>query len=235
MKWTESVMVAFQSRKSKKKEKKKSQLLTFWQQCGPTIVLCISFLFLVFFKCTMYFWLRVHLQLAGYFCVQIMCVNPQDSKHVSSSAFSIWHLHVNVLFVPCFCFLFVGRYEVRVEACTELGCSSSDWSSILTLEAPPTGQTAPLLDLQPDKDTKLQTSFLLTWSPPAEPNGRILYYEVHRRLDSPTATHNSDAVTAVYRNSSTTWKDNGLHPYTVYQYQVYYLFWVEKKVWKCWQ
>uniref|UniRef100_A0A3P9BUF9 Usherin n=1 Tax=Maylandia zebra TaxID=106582 RepID=A0A3P9BUF9_9CICH len=113
------------------------------------------------------------------------------------------------------------RYEVRVEACTELGCSSSDWSSILTLEAPPTGQTAPLLDLQPDKDTKLQTSFLLTWSPPAQPNGRILYYEVHRRLDSPTATHNSDAVTAVYRNSSTTWKDNGLHPYTVYQYQVW--------------
>lgn len=187
------------------------------------------------YHCTMYFWLRVHLQLAGYFCVHIMCVNPQDSKHVSSSAFSIWCLHVNVLFVPCFCFLFVGRYEVRVEACTELGCSSSDWSSILTLEAPPTGQTAPLLDLQSDKDTKLQTSFLLTWSPPAQPNGRILYYEVHRRLDSPTATHNSDAVTAVYRNSSTTWKDNGLHPYTVYQYQVCYLFWVEKKVWKCWQ
>ncbi|XP_051795531.1 usherin [Acanthochromis polyacanthus] len=113
------------------------------------------------------------------------------------------------------------RYEVRVEACTALGCSSSDWSSILTLEAPPAGQTAPLLDLQPDTHTNLHTSFLLTWSPPAQPNGKILHYEVYRRLDSTTDTPRHDAATAVYRNVSTTCKDNGLLPYTVYQYQVW--------------
>ncbi|MED6251568.1 hypothetical protein ATANTOWER_032839, partial [Ataeniobius toweri] len=72
-------------------------------------------------------------------------------------------------------------YEVRVEACTVLGCSSSDWSSVLTLEAPPAGQPAPLLDLTSDPPTGLRTSFLLTWSPPAQSNGRILHYEVYRR------------------------------------------------------
>ncbi|XP_047436500.1 usherin [Mugil cephalus] len=113
------------------------------------------------------------------------------------------------------------RYEVRVEACTALGCSSSDWSSILTPEAPPAGQTGPLLDLQPDTHTGLQTSFLLTWSPPAKPNGRILHYEVHRRLENATGTHRSEAATVVCRNVSTTCKDNGLQPYTVYQYQVW--------------
>ncbi|XP_044201958.1 usherin [Thunnus albacares] len=113
------------------------------------------------------------------------------------------------------------RYEVRVEACTALGCSSSDWSSILTLEAPPAGQTAPLLDLQPDTHTSLQTTFLLTWSPPAQPNGRILHYEVYRRLDHTTDTHRSDAATPVCRNVSTTCKDEGLLPYTVYQYQLW--------------
>lgn len=128
------------------------------------------------------------------------------------------------------CFVFVCRYEVRVEACTALGCSSSDWSSILTLEAPPTGQTAPLLDLQADRDTELQTGFLITWSPPAQPNGRILYYEVHRRLGSTTDTHNSAAATVVYRNVSTTCKDYGLRSYTVYHYQVSYPFRVEKEL-----
>uniref|UniRef100_A0A3P8RYW1 Usherin n=1 Tax=Amphiprion percula TaxID=161767 RepID=A0A3P8RYW1_AMPPE len=118
-------------------------------------------------------------------------------------------------------FMCLCRYEVRLEACTALGCSSSDWTSILTLEAPPAGQTAPLLDLQPDTHTSLHTSFLLTWSPPAQPNGKILHYEVYRRLDSTTDTHRLDAATVVYKNVSTTCKDNGLLPYTVYQYQVW--------------
>ncbi|CAJ1048931.1 LOW QUALITY PROTEIN: usherin [Xyrichtys novacula] len=113
------------------------------------------------------------------------------------------------------------RYEVRVEACTALGCSSSDWSSILTLEAPPTGQSTPLLDLRPDARTGLQTTFLLTWSPPAQPNGKVLHYEVYRRLaQTPPDTHRQEAATLIYRNISTTFEDEALQPYTVYQYQV---------------
>ncbi|XP_074522167.1 usherin [Halichoeres trimaculatus] len=112
------------------------------------------------------------------------------------------------------------RYEVRVEACTALGCSSSDWSSVLTLEAPPAGQTVPLLDLRPDANTGLQTTFLLTWSPPVQPNGRVLHYEVYRRLEQTTDPHREDSATLIYRNITTTYKDEALQPFTVYQYQV---------------
>ncbi|KAM4744035.1 usherin isoform 2-T2 [Anableps anableps] len=112
------------------------------------------------------------------------------------------------------------RYEVRVEACTMLGCSSSDWSSVLTLEAPPAGQPAPLLDLISDPRTSLQTSFLLTWSPPGQSNGRILHYEVYRRQES-SDTDKTGAATVVYKNVSTSFKDDRLQPYTAYQYQVW--------------
>ncbi|XP_077419247.1 usherin isoform X1 [Vanacampus margaritifer] len=113
------------------------------------------------------------------------------------------------------------RYEVRVEACTQLGCSSSDWSSVLTPEAPPAGQTAPLLDLQPDTHTGLQTTFLLTWSPPAQPNGRSPRYEVYRRLEPTTDELRNDAATLVYNYSSTNCKDEGLLPFTTYEYQLW--------------
>lgn len=112
------------------------------------------------------------------------------------------------------------RYEVRVEACTALGCTSSDWSPVLTLEAPPSGQSAPLLDLQRDAESGLQNTFLLTWSPPLQPNGRVLHYEVHRRLQRPAESPGSGTATLLCKNLTTTYKDEALEPYTVYQYQV---------------
>ncbi|KAJ7988957.1 hypothetical protein DPEC_G00314570 [Dallia pectoralis] len=111
------------------------------------------------------------------------------------------------------------RYEVRVEACTEQGCASSDWASVLTLESPPTGQNVPLLELQ--RDTKgLQTVFLLSWSPPAQPNGIVLRYEVYRRVGQNHVVHGG-AAALVCRNASMTCCDAGLLPYTNYQYQVW--------------
>lgn len=133
-----------------------------------------------------------------------------------------WLCCHNYLFCSENCdYMRVYRYEVRVEACTALGCSSSDWSSVLTLEAPPAGQTASLLDLQPDQHTGLQTTFFLTWSPPAQPNGRVLHYAVYRRVDHTTDAQGSNAETLIYRNVSTSCKDEGLQPYTVYHYQVW--------------
>lgn len=107
---------------------------------------------------------------------------------------------------------------MRVEACTVLGCSSSEWSYVLTLEAPPAGQSAPLLDLQPDALTHLHTTFLVTWSPPVQPNGKVLHYELVRR--QATDNNADDTTTLVYTNISTTYKDEALQPYTLYQYQV---------------
>ncbi|KAM6979899.1 usherin [Aplochiton taeniatus] len=110
------------------------------------------------------------------------------------------------------------RYEVWVEACTELGCASSDWASVLTLEAPPAGQTAPLLHLQ--RDAKgMQTVFALSWSPPSQPNGRVLHYELYRKLEETTAIEGG--ATLVCRNLSTSCRDEELEPYTSYKYQVW--------------
>lgn len=107
---------------------------------------------------------------------------------------------------------------MRVEACTALGCSSSEWSSVFTLEAPPAGQSAPLLDLQPGALKHLQTTFLVAWSPPAQPNGKVLHYELLRR--HATDNNSGDTTTLLYRNISTTYKDEALQPYTLYHYQV---------------
>ncbi|XP_072555094.1 usherin isoform X5 [Paramormyrops kingsleyae] len=110
------------------------------------------------------------------------------------------------------------RYEVRLEACTMLGCASSDWVAVQTLEAPPAGQVAPTLQLQKDANG-LQTTFLLSWPPPSQPNGKILHFELYRRLvvDSIAAP----LATLVYRNASTSYHDTKLRPDTAYEYQVW--------------
>lgn len=112
---------------------------------------------------------------------------------------------------------FLCRYEVRMEACTLLGCAASDWSSIQTQEAPPAGQSAPLLELQADSNG-MQTVFLLSWSPPAQANGKLLHYELYRRLGDDSEGHSS--ATLVYSNVSTSHHDRKLLPYTAYEYQV---------------
>ncbi|MFT7813012.1 usherin [Arapaima gigas] len=110
------------------------------------------------------------------------------------------------------------RYEVRLEACTLLGCASSEWATVQTLEAPPTGQSAPVLQLQMSTDGT-QTTFLLSWSPPAHPNGKILHFELYRRqiLDDNTTT----GAALVYKNTSTSYQDSQLLPYSAYEYQVW--------------
>lgn len=96
-----------------------------------------------------------------------------------------------------------------------LGCAASDWSSIQTQEVPPAGQSAPLLELQTDSEG-LQTVFLLSWPPPAQANGKLLHYELYRKLGEETGSQS----TLLYRNISTFYHDQKLLPYTAYEYQV---------------
>ncbi|XP_049320201.1 usherin isoform X1 [Astyanax mexicanus] len=110
------------------------------------------------------------------------------------------------------------RYEMRVEACTLLGCAASDWASVQTQEAPPAGQSAPLLELQTDSEG-MQTVFLLSWAPPTQSNGKLLHYELYRRPGEDTESHSAPIL--VYRNTSTSHHDRKLLPYTAYEYQVW--------------
>ena len=67
-------------------------------------------------------------------------------------------------------------YEFHLEACTSVGCSNSTFGSNTTREGPPEGLAPPVLTaLSP-------TSIQVTWAPPSQLNGIILYYELVRVL-----------------------------------------------------
>lgn len=108
------------------------------------------------------------------------------------------------------------RYEVQLQACTELGCASSEWASAQTLEAPPAVQPAPLIEIQTAGGFQSTASIL--WTGPKQPNGKILYYELYRRRT--TQAHINLDLSLVYNGSSTSFKDDKLLPYTEYEYQV---------------
>ncbi|KAH0622701.1 hypothetical protein JD844_025231 [Phrynosoma platyrhinos] len=109
------------------------------------------------------------------------------------------------------------RYEVQVQACTLLGCTSSEWASVETLEAPPEIQPAPLIDLQTSHDG-FQSVLSIVWTGPKQPNGKILYYELYRRQTTPSQL-NLDLL-LIYNGSSTSFKDTMLLPFTGYEYQI---------------
>uniref|UniRef100_A0ABM5FBM8 Usherin n=1 Tax=Pogona vitticeps TaxID=103695 RepID=A0ABM5FBM8_9SAUR len=108
------------------------------------------------------------------------------------------------------------RYEVQVQACTLQGCTSSEWASVQTLEAPPEGQPAPLIDAQSSHEG-FQSVFSIVWTGPKQPNGKILYYELYRRQMTP----NQEDPVLVFNGSSSSFKDATLLPFTEYEYQVW--------------
>ncbi|XP_041108645.1 usherin [Polyodon spathula] len=110
------------------------------------------------------------------------------------------------------------RYEVRIEACTVLGCASSDWASTQTLEAPPANQTAPLIELHTDSDG-FQSVLLVSWPMPQQPNGKILYFELYRRQVTNPPT--SSGLVLIYKDVLTSFRDATLQPFTEYEYQVW--------------
>lgn len=110
------------------------------------------------------------------------------------------------------------RYEVQIQACTLLGCASSEWASTQTLEAPPELQPAPLIEVQMSPDG-LQSVCSVLWTGPQQLNGKILHYELYRRLA--THTHINLDLVLVYNGSLTSCKDVSLLPYTEYEYQVW--------------
>uniref|UniRef100_A0A8B9DD56 Usherin n=1 Tax=Anser cygnoides TaxID=8845 RepID=A0A8B9DD56_ANSCY len=111
-----------------------------------------------------------------------------------------------------------SRYEVQLQACTELGCASSEWASVQTLEAPPAAQPAPLIEIQ-TRTGGFQPASSILWTGPQQPNGKILYYELYRRRTS--QAHVNLELVLVYNGSSAFFRDHQLMPYTEYEYQVW--------------
>uniref|UniRef100_A0A1A8CGD6 Usher syndrome 2A (Autosomal recessive, mild) n=2 Tax=Nothobranchius kadleci TaxID=1051664 RepID=A0A1A8CGD6_NOTKA len=98
------------------------------------------------------------------------------------------------------------EYSYVVIANNSRGAVSSEVATAKTHPSAPSGVGLPIV-------TPLKAN---------QPNGRVLHYEVHRRPHaSADANNTDDAATVVFRNVSMSYKDRGLQPYTLYQYQVW--------------
>ncbi|XP_058895005.1 usherin [Kogia breviceps] len=110
------------------------------------------------------------------------------------------------------------RYEVRIQACTRLGCASGDWTSIQTPEVAPRKQPPPLLEVQMAPGG-FQPMVSLLWTGPLQPNGQVLYYELYRRQIATQPGQSNPVLT--YNGSSSSFMDMELLPFTEYEYQVW--------------
>ncbi|KAM5300669.1 usherin [Glossophaga mutica] len=110
------------------------------------------------------------------------------------------------------------RYEVRVRACTVLGCASSDWTRTRTPETAPAMQPPPHLEVR-SAPGGLQPTVSLLWTGPRRPNGLVLYYELYRRQTAPQPGQPNPVLT--YNGSASSFVDSELLPFTEYEYQVW--------------
>ncbi|XP_059533348.1 usherin [Myotis daubentonii] len=110
------------------------------------------------------------------------------------------------------------RYEARIQACTLLGCASSDWASVLTPEMAPAMQPPPRLEVRM-APRGFQPTVSLWWAGPLRPNGQVLSYELYRRQVATESGPSNPALT--YNGSTSSFMDSDLLPFTEYEYQVW--------------
>ncbi|XP_052593935.1 usherin [Peromyscus californicus insignis] len=113
-------------------------------------------------------------------------------------------------------------YTLTLEACTAAGCAHSVPQPLWTEEAPPDSQLAPTIQAVES------TSVRLNWSQPANPNGKIIRYEVVRssleREDwgNGTTQVNGNIVFTEHNTGRDSWvyNDTGLQPWRRYAYRI---------------
>lgn len=113
-------------------------------------------------------------------------------------------------------------YTLTLEACTAAGCAHSGPQPLWTEEAPPDSQVAPTIQAVES------TSVRLNWSQPANPNGKIIRYEVVRRSSeredwgNGTAQVGGNIVFTEYNTERDSWayNDTGLQPWRQYAYRI---------------
>ena len=114
-------------------------------------------------------------------------------------------------------------YSVQLEACTLGGCARSPTQSFTTAEVAPSNLPAPSVGSVTSNEVSLR------WTPPINPNGMVMLYQVLRQSSPITGrrrrqTANDNGV-VVYETDQTngdefTFTDTGLQPYTRYMYKV---------------
>ena len=115
------------------------------------------------------------------------------------------------------------EYQVKLEACTAVGCTRGKEQAFTTAEIPPSAQPIPLMG------AVTSDSVVLRWTAPLNANGKITSYEVYRR-STPLRRKRQTADTGpagevVYRTLDTDaesyeYIDTGLEPHTRYEYKI---------------
>ncbi|KAG8584399.1 hypothetical protein GDO81_008814 [Engystomops pustulosus] len=112
-------------------------------------------------------------------------------------------------------------YTLVLEACTAAGCTQTFPHRVQTDEASPVSQ------LPPQIKALNATHILLSWSPPVQPNGKIIQYDIMKRSGQETSATNrrNMAENLVFKELNTepmvfTYTDGGLKPWTDYEYKI---------------
>ena len=112
-------------------------------------------------------------------------------------------------------------YDIQLEACTSGGCARSSPQTVWTAEVIPENQPAPSVS------SYNATHVTLEWTPPINPHGPILQYDILRRSSDRIQKRDTDTNTAavVFTTQDTDqdfyrYTDSGLQPYTAYEYKI---------------
>ena len=113
------------------------------------------------------------------------------------------------------------EYNIRLEACTMGGCTKSKMQTARTAEIFPENQPTPSIG------KANSTHVTLRWSPPVNPHGDIIRYQVIRKTSSRIVkrdtTHSPETI--VFETEDTDkdefeYTDSGLQPYSRYEYKI---------------
>ncbi|XP_075719450.1 usherin [Rhinoderma darwinii] len=112
-------------------------------------------------------------------------------------------------------------YTLVLESCTAAGCTQTFPYRVQTEEASPGSQLPPQIKLL--NATHIQ----LNWSPPVQPNGKVIKYDIIKRSTQENAlgTRKNLAESVVFSEVNMepmvfTYTDGGLKPWTDYEYKV---------------
>ncbi|XP_041351149.1 usherin-like [Gigantopelta aegis] len=111
------------------------------------------------------------------------------------------------------------EYTVQLEACTNAGCTLGVGHKFTTAEIPPTSQPSPSI-----ANVKA-SEVALSWSKPANPNGKILSYEILRRTNIKRRKRDLSQPVVIYKTNNTdaeqnSYVDNTVEPHKEYHYRV---------------
>lgn len=112
------------------------------------------------------------------------------------------------------------EYQLILEACTSIGCTRTKPITFRTSEVEPSKQLSPSL-----KNSANPNNVTIRWTPPIEPNGNIIRYDVLRRDLGSRRSKRSANERIVYSTTDTQqqsfeFTDSNLKAYNKYEYAV---------------